>query len=279
MPLYAVRYPIRDFPHEPKRKAGRHLRRLPSVLVLLFGAALFAAACGGASGAGSTSTPRAAATTVSAGAGSTLTATTDAATPTPAAPDLSVFRNFIYPIRGACLPSSDTLMPNAPRPYRNGIHEGIDFYQVDSCNAQIGKGTPVLAAKDGIVIRADWGYTDLTQAELDAVNAKIASGQANDPAVIDLLRGRQVWIDHGNGIVTRYAHLGGIADGVQVGAKVAQGQVIAYVGESGTPESITAPGTEMHLQWEVRTGDTYLGQGLPPDAVRAIYEKLFEPWP
>jgi len=267
-----------------------HLRRLTFVSVLVFALALLASACGGASGAGSTPSGKTATLTASSGAGSATTATTatgvgstpgttPAAPATPAAPDLSVFRNFIYPIRGACLPSSDTLMPNAPRPYRNGIHEGIDFYQVDSCNAQIGKGTPVLAAKDGTVIRADWGYTDLTQTELDDVNAKIASGQANDPAVIDLLRGRQVWIDHGNGIVTRYAHLGGIADGVQVGAKVAQGQVIAYVGESGTPESITAPGTEMHLQWEVRTGDTYLGQGLPSDEVRAIYEKLFEPWP
>lgn len=167
-------------------------------------------------------------------------------------------------------------MPNAPRPYRGGTHEGIDFYQVDNCTT-ITKGTPVLAAKDGVVVRADWAYHSLTQAELDAANAKIANGHANDPDVIDLFRGRQVWIDHGHGVVTRYAHLSGIAVGVQPGAKVAQGEVIAYVGDSGTPESISAPGTEMHLHFELRTGDTFLGHGLPPAEVRALYTNLFEP--
>jgi hypothetical protein len=28
------------------------------------------------------------------------------------------------------MPSSDTLMPNAIREYRNGIHQGVDFYAV-----------------------------------------------------------------------------------------------------------------------------------------------------
>jgi hypothetical protein len=51
------------------------------------------------------------------------------------------------------------------------------------------------------------------------------------------------------------------------------------VGDSGTPESLTSPRSESHLHWEVRTGDTYLGKGLPPDEVRDIYQKLFEPWP
>jgi murein DD-endopeptidase MepM/ murein hydrolase activator NlpD len=167
-------------------------------------------------------------------------------------------------------------MPNAPRDYRGGTHEGIDFYQVDNCTA-VHEGTPVRAAKDGTVIRADLAYHSLTQAELDAADAKVANGHANDPDVLDLFRGRQVWVDHGHGIVTRYAHLSGIGEGIQVGAKVAQGEVIAYVGESGTPESISAPGTEEHLHFELRTNDTYLGAGLPPDEVRALYTALFEP--
>ena len=32
----------------------------------------------------------------------------------------------------------------------------------------------------------------------------------NDPDVLDSFRGRQVWVDHGHGIVTRYAHLSAI---------------------------------------------------------------------
>ena len=84
------------------------LRRFSLALAFICLAAA-SAACNGASGASRTPTP-----------------IPPTATPTP--PDLTVFRNFIYPIKGACLPSSDDLMPNAPREYRGGIHEGVDFY-------------------------------------------------------------------------------------------------------------------------------------------------------
>jgi len=212
------------------------------------------------------------------GSASQPTATAPRATATPAGPDLAVFRGFIYPLKGACLPKGDQLMPGAARAYRDGVHEGIDFYEVDNCT-KIGKGTPVLAAKDGTVIRADLGYHDLTQEELDALDAKVADGHANDPDVLDTFRGRQVWVDHGQGIVTRYAHLSGIAPGVTVGAKVVQGETIAFVGDSGTPESVSDPTSEMHLHFELRAGDAYLGKGKPPDEVRQLYENLFTPLP
>ena len=227
-------------------------------------ALVIAAACSGASGASRTPAPPATASPEQ--------------SPTPSPPDLAAFRNFIFPIRGACLPVSDLLMPNAPRPYRGGIHEGVDFYESDNCT-NIARGTPVVAAKDGVVIRADLDYHDLTLSELTAADQRIAAGHANDPDILDLFRGRQVWIDHGHGIVTRYAHLSGIAGGVQVGAKVVQGETIAFVGESGTPESLTSPSAEIHLHFELRVGDRYLGQGLPPDEVRQIYKNLFEPLP
>ena len=58
---------------------------------------------------------------------------------------------------------------------------------------------------------------------------------------------------------------------------MAQGEVIAYVGESGTPGSVTTPGTEYHLHWEVRVGTSYLGAGQDPASVRAQYLALFGP--
>ena len=39
-------------------------------------------------------------------------------------------------------------MPGAPRAYRNGIHEGVDFYNADNC-VPVDIGTEVLAAKVG----------------------------------------------------------------------------------------------------------------------------------
>lgn len=194
-------------------------------------------------------------------------------TPDPSSVDPRTY-GFMFPIEGACLPSSDLLMPNAAREYRAGVHEGIDFYGVDNC-VSITEGTPVRAVADGIVIRADIDYRDLTWEQLDALNQRIANGGASDPDVLDAFRGRQVWIRHDNGIITRYAHLSGIADGVVAGVRVLQGEVIGYVGESGTPESLTAPGTEYHLHFEIRVGDGFLGEGLPPDQVRALYQQAF----
>ena len=56
---------------------------------------------------------------------------------------------------------------------------------------------------------------------------------------------------------------------------VTAGDLVALVGESGTPESINNPGNQYHLHFEVRVDDSYLGAGLPPGEVRALYLGLF----
>jgi murein DD-endopeptidase MepM/ murein hydrolase activator NlpD len=190
------------------------------------------------------------------------------------APDVNgngELHGFSYPIAGGCLPKGDQLMPNALRAYRSGVHEGVDLYGVDNC-AVITSGTPVLAAGAGRLIRADYGYTELTAAELNQINLNPTA-----EASIDKFRGRQVWIDHGGGVVTRYAHLSGIVPGMVVGQTIMEGQHIAYVGESGTPESIANPGHEYHLHFEVRLGDSFMGKGLPPAEVRRLYTTFFSP--
>lgn len=199
-------------------------------------------------------------------------------TPTPQVPGPQDLVGFAFPIEGACLPTGDQLMPNAARGYRQGVHEGVDFYGVDNC-VPIGRGTEVRAAKAGRVVRADIIYRELTAEELEQLYARIDEVGPNDPEVLDRFRGRQVWIDHGRGIVTRYVHLSGLAPGVREGLWVPKGRAIGYVGDSGTPESVTNPGTEDHLHFEIRVGESYLGQGLPPAEVRALYEAAFSPSP
>ena len=49
------------------------------------------------------------------------------------------------------------------------------------------------------------------------------------------------------------------------------------MGESGTPESVSEPGTQVHLHFEIRIGESYLGAGLDADASRALYEAAFAP--
>lgn len=77
-------------------------------------------------------------------------------------------------------------------------------------------GTPIFAAGNGTVIKAEWdgGY------------------------------GRRVELRHTNGYVTAYSHMSAFGKGIAPGVKVRQGQVIGYVGNTGLS---TGP----HLHYEV----------------------------
>ena len=139
----------------------------------------------------------------------------------------------------------------------------------------ISRGTEIFAMYDGVVIRADHDYVDITAEQVVELAARTAEQGFTDPETLDIYRGRQVWIDHGNGVVTRYAHLDGIADTIDVGVRVSAADLVGWVGESGTPESVTDPGTEYHLHAEVRVGESFLGADLEPAVVRELYQRLF----
>ena len=167
---------------------------------------------------------------------------------------------FALPIAAAVLPSDEAYLPNSPRDYRAGYHEGIDF-PVDA-------GTPVLAAKAGTIVRIDSAFTDWSAAdEQAAFDAAHMLGYTPD-ATLDRIRGRQVWIDHGGGIVTRYAHLSAV-EPLRVGDLVTQGKVIGAVGSSGYPEG--GP----HLHFEIRVGDDFYGDGLALPELRYAIRAAF----
>ncbi len=169
-------------------------------------------------------------------------------------------RPLRVPIAGRAVPGESELLPEAARDYRAGIHEGIDF----AADA----GTSISAAGDGLVVRADHAFTDWTDEERGAALAEAVTLARTPERTLDLIRGRQVWIDHGRGIVTRYAHLESIAT-ISVGDHLRAGDVIGAVGSSGYPEG--GP----HLHFEIRIGDSYLGDGLTPaELARALREAL-----
>ncbi|HEU4954711.1 MAG TPA: M23 family metallopeptidase [Gemmatimonadales bacterium] len=117
-------------------------------------------------------------------------------------------------------------------------HEGTDYAAAP--------GTPVMAAGDGVVLRAGWsgGYGNLIE------------------------------LRHRNGITTRYGHLRGFARGVRTGARVSQGQTIGYVGSTGL-----ASGPHLHYEFRVNgvardSRRVDLGNGSPvPAAQRAAFEQ------
>ncbi|MGV6820282.1 MAG: M23 family metallopeptidase [Parvularcula sp.] len=87
-------------------------------------------------------------------------------------------------------------------------HKGVDFGAT--------RGTPIMAAGDGVIERAAPTGT----------------------------YGNYVKINHANGYATAYAHMSRFAKGIAAGARVRQGQIIGYVGTTGRS---TGP----HLHYEV----------------------------
>ena len=181
---------------------------------------------------------------------------------------------FRLPIVGAKLPDADRLLPEAQRVYRHGIHQGFDMYP-GHVGVPTGWNGPVTASKDGTVIRADTHFTELTLTqynELIALSKEAGMTPADAP---ERLRGRQVWIDHGHGIVTRYCHLERVADGIVEGASVEAGDVVATVGNSGTIDGVRGSEAGAHLHFELRIDDSYLGHGLTAEQIRAAGRTIF----
>jgi len=186
---------------------------------------------------------------------------------------LELIPSLTMAVEGATLPDLSFRLPGAPRAYRYGVHEGIDFYSAAGRPVTI--TTPVLSVAAGEVIRADTGYHPPELNVMEAMLAQAFEVAYTPEKVLDALRGRQVWIDHGGGLVSRYCHLSGVAEGLQVGDSVLQGQVLGYVGNSGTPSSYYDPGSEMHLHLEIRIGEGYLGQHLRPTEAKRWLHQVF----
>lgn len=93
------------------------------------------------------------------------------------------------------------------------MHTGVDWAAP--------RGTPIIAAGNGIVEKAGWagGY------------------------------GRQTIIRHANGYETSYNHQSAFAKGIKPGARVRQGQIIGYVGTTGLS-------TGNHLHYELIVNGT-----------------------
>ncbi len=167
---------------------------------------------------------------------------------------------FLMPIDGADAPDDPRLMPGAARDYRAGIHEGVDF--------PAPSGTAVVAAAGGKVVRVDTSFLDWAREQQDIALSEALTLGYTPAATLDRIRGRQVWIDHGKGVMTRYAHLSAV-EPLSVGQAVEAGTPIGAVGSSGYPQG--GP----HLHFEVRIGDDYYGDGLSGDDLTRAVSRLF----
>jgi len=94
-------------------------------------------------------------------------------------------------------------------------HAGNDIYAA--------RGTPLLAVSDGVIKKTT--PTDVG------------------------LGGISVWLTDGDGNDYYYAHLDGVAPGIEAGVRVSTGQVIGYAGNTGN-----AAGGSCHLHFEIHLG-------------------------
>jgi murein DD-endopeptidase MepM/ murein hydrolase activator NlpD len=186
---------------------------------------------------------------------------------------LGLLPSLILPIEGTQLTNLSFRLPGAPRSYRYGVHEGTDFYW--AAGEPVTTTTPVLSVAAGEIVRIDGDYSPPGVEEIEAMLAHAAEVYHTPDDVLDVLRGRQVWIDHGDGLVSRYCHLSAVAEDLVVGDHVQQGQRIGFVGNSGTPASYYGQGLEMHLHLEIRIGEGYLGQYLRPFEVKRWLNQAF----
>lgn len=178
-----------------------------------------------------------------------------------------------FPLPGAGVPKDANDLPGAQRPYRHGVSQGFDFVDGDA-GIPIAYGQPVIAAAAGEIVRADTNYVEMTQDAWKQLLAQVESGGA-DAGQLDKLRGRQVWERLPDGRVLRYGFLSGVRDGITTGIAVYRGEVIGYVGNSGTGDGVAQTTLHPRLHFEIWQGDQFFGEGLKPDEVRMQAASLF----
>ncbi len=164
-------------------------------------------------------------------------------------------------------------LPNAPRAYRSGTHQGVDF----GCPRL---GQPAVAALAGRVVMAAGDFEDPSpQARSRLLDTASALG-ATPAYTLVMLYGNYVAVDHGivdgvGHVMSLYAHLDALDAGIRPGLWVEAGQSLGTIGNSGTYAGASGSQAQLHLHWELHIDGHYLGIGLSDADTRAVYTALF----
>jgi hypothetical protein len=182
---------------------------------------------------------------------------------------------LVMPLKGAHLPRHPGVWAGSRRLYRFGVHHGTDFFDDPGNGTHVHMDTPIYAADSGKLTRADALFKDMDASKYSNVIYQCQNQHISTESNEDLLRGCQVWLDHGNGLITRYAHLDKIKPGLKPGMRISTGDLIGFVGVSGTGENLPGRGKHPHLHFEIFLDGKYLGYGLTPSETIGVYEDIF----
>lgn len=153
--------------------------------------------------------------------------------------------NPSIPVRGAKFPTYSGQLPGSPREYRNGYHEGVDWY-TGGTGVSITKATLVYPVYKGKIVRIDKGYVEMEEPYREQILDISAHTEKTPDYILDKLRGRQIWIQSDNGVLVRYAHLSQVNETLHVGQIVDSTVAIAHAGNSGTSNGAKGTDDDVH---------------------------------
>ena len=175
------------------------------------------------------------------------------------------------PLFHAELVKKDSHLPGGRRPYRKGWHQGIDLYPLQGW-----KNLEIHSAAEGLVIRSDLDYIELTVLE----RQKLLQGQPVEgptvPEDLDVLHGRQVWLLHKGGVVTRYSHLSAVCPRIFRGQWLERGEIIGLMGNSGTDSAAKGGKAGVHLHFEIHTNQGPFWEGLNKNQAEKIIGEILK---
>ena len=182
------------------------------------------------------------------------------------------------PIAAVTFSMSESHLPGGRREYRDGVHQGFDFFNGLS-GRPLAEDEPVVAIDAGEVVRIDHDYQEPARSALQFWAAQATSPGFAGEFAIDRLRGRQVWIRHEGGFISRYAHLSAVHPELQLGDAVEQGEPIGLIGSSGLVPTDDQPEPAPHLHFELWSADgtSYFGQDRTPLETHRLIAKHFGP--
>ncbi|CAM3962132.1 M23 family metallopeptidase [Alkalicoccus chagannorensis] len=191
--------------------------------------------------------------------------------------DMVEFLSFMErPIEGASVSTVESHLPGAPRDYRNGVHEGIDYYDYAS-GVEITTDTEIYGMAEGTVVRVDHDFEEYPSHEVrDADLEKSAEVGFTPEYIFDRLRGQQVWVQYEDGIMIRFAHLDDIPEELELGQQVDADTAIGYVGNTGTSDSLNDGDGGLHLHKDILVSGELFWEPYTLEETAAI---LYDLWP
>lgn len=163
----------------------------------------------------------------------------------------------------------------APREYRSGTHNGLDF----NCGTIDHR---ITAAADGEVLFVVNDYVNPTVEDRNAVLRNAEAASDTPFWTLAMLYGNFAVVAHDIGptsdrVITIYAHLSEIDPNIVTGRIISQGELIGFAGNTGT--STAAGGTNdthssVHLHWELHVNDRAVGYLGNPVENEILYRQM-----